>query len=107
MVFNQFLSLLSHETQKRRQVAYYAERLFISPKYLSKVCRNVSGKSPLRWITDSVMEDSYALLRNTDLTVKEISNRMGFPNSSFFCQYFREQAGITLIEYRNKITNQL
>ena len=107
MVFNQFLSLLSHETQKRRQVAYYAERLFISPKYLSKVCRNVSGKSPLRWITDSVMEDSYALLRNTGLTVKEISNRMGFPNSSFFCQYFREQAGITPIEYRNKITNQL
>jgi AraC-like DNA-binding protein len=53
------------------------------------------------------MEDSYALLRNTDLTVKEISNRMGFPNSSFFCQYFREQAGITPIEYRNKITNQL
>jgi AraC-like DNA-binding protein len=101
-LFNQFLELLSHEEQKRQQVSYYADRLCITPKYLSTVCRNVSGKSPMRWITDSVMEDGYSLLRNTELTVKEISNRLGFPNSSFFGQYFREQASMTPVEYRNR-----
>ena len=102
ILFHQFLDLLSHEQQKRRQVGYYAGKLNITPKYLSTVCSKVSGKSPVRWITDSVMEDCYQLLRTTDLTVKEISNRMGFPNSSFFGQYFREQAGMTPIEYRTK-----
>lgn len=102
MLFQQFLDLLSHEQQKRRQVNYYAEKLCITPKYLSSVCRKVTGKSPIRWITDGVMEDCYQLLRTTDLTVKEISNRMGFPNSSFFGQYFREQAGMTPLEFRTK-----
>jgi len=104
MLFHQFLDLLSHEQQKRRQVGYYAEKMNITPKYLSTVCSKVSGKSPVRWITDCVMEDSYQLLRTTDLTVKEISNRLGFPNSSFFGQYFREQVGMTPIEYRTKHT---
>lgn len=101
-LFNQFLELLQHQQQKRRKVVYYADQLCITPKYLSTVCRNVSGKSPMRWIVDGVMEDCYALLRNTDLTVKEISSRQGFPNSSFFGQYFREQAGLTPLEYRTK-----
>lgn len=105
MLFHQFLDLLSREKQKRRQVNYYAEKLCITPKYLSTVCRKASGKSPIRWITDSVMEDCYQLLRGTNLTVKEISNKLGFPNSSFFGQYFREQAGMTPIEYRTKTQN--
>lgn len=106
LLFSSFLDLLQHERQKRRHVAFYANQLCITSKYLSKVCRNVSGKTPLRWIMDSVMEDSYQLLRNTDLTVKEISNQLGFPNSSFFGQYFREQAGMTPIAYRTKYKNQ-
>jgi AraC-like DNA-binding protein len=102
VLFSQFLELLRKEKQKRRPVSYYAARLCITSKYLSTLCRKVSGKTPTRWITDSVMEDSYQLLRSTNLTVKEISNRLGFPNSSFFGQYFREQAGLTPIEYRTQ-----
>ena len=103
-IFQQFLHFLSQEKQKHQQVNYYAEKLCITPKYLSTVCRKVSGKSPIQWITDSVMEDSYQLLRTTDMTVKEISNKLGFPNSSFFGQYFREHTGTTPIEYRTKYT---
>ena len=101
-IFNQFLLLLSKQKQKRQQVSYYANCLNITPKYLSSVSKRVSGKNPMRWITESVMEDCYTLLRDTNLSVKEISNRLGFPNSSFFGQYFREQAGLTPVEYRLK-----
>jgi AraC-like DNA-binding protein len=87
---------------KRQQVSYYADKLNISPKYLSTVCKKVSGKNPMRWITEYVMQDCYALLKSTDLSIKEISNRLGFPNSSFFGQYFREQAGMTPMEYRTE-----
>ena len=101
-IFNSFLQLISHERQKRQQVAVYASRLNITPKYLSAVCKKVSGKTPMRWITESVMEDCYNQLLKTDLTVKEIANLLGFPNSSFFGQYFREQAGVTPMEYRTQ-----
>lgn len=101
-IFDRFLSLLAKESNKRQQVGYYAKLLNITPKYLSTVCSRVSGKSPMRWIMESVMEDIYQLLRNTNLSVKEISGKMGFPNSSYFGQYFREQTGMTPLEYRNK-----
>jgi AraC-like DNA-binding protein len=81
-------------------VSYYAERLYITPKYLSTVCTRVSGKSPMRWITDNVMEQCYTLLKTTNMSIKEISNQMGFPNPSFFGQYFRDEAGMTPLEYR-------
>jgi len=100
VLFNQFLNLVEHEQHKRRQVSYYAEKLYITPKYLSTICSRVSGKSPMRWITDSVMEQCYSLLKTTNMSVKEISNQMGFPNPSFFGQYFRDEAGMTPLEYR-------
>ena len=102
-LFNHFLMLLGKQQQKKKQVAFYANLLNITPKHLSTVCKRVSDKSPSRWITESVMQDCYMLLKDGALSVKEISNRLGFPNPSFFGQYFREEAGMTPMEYRNKM----
>ena len=99
-IFNQFLQLLSKQEQKRKRVSFYANQLNITPKYLSSVAKKVSGKNPMRWITESTMQDCYSLLTETDMSIKEISNKLGFPNSSFFSQYFREQAKVTPLEYR-------
>lgn len=104
-IFNRFLLMLNSEPQKRQQVAVYADRLNISPKYLSTICKKVSGKNPMRWITESVMDDCYQRLKDTDMSVKEIADELGFPNASFFGQYFREQAGMTPGAYRNKHKN--
>jgi AraC-like DNA-binding protein len=101
-IFNRFLQLMSQQQTKRQKVTYYADQLNITSKYLSVISKRVSGKSPMRWITESVMEDSYMLLTKTDLSIKEISNRLGFPNPSFFGHYFSEQSGVTPVDYRNK-----
>lgn len=106
-IFDRFLSLLANESSKRQPVSYYAAQLNITSKYLSTVCKKVSDKSPSRWITDTVMEDICHMLRDTNLSVKEISNQMGFPNSSFFGQYFKDEAGMTPLEYRDKTRHTL
>ncbi len=101
-IFNRFLQLLSENEKKHRKVSYYAAEINITPKYLSSICKRVSGKSPMRWITESVMEECYKMLTQTDYSVKEISNIMGFPNASFFGQYFKEEAHVTPNEYRKE-----
>jgi len=100
-IFNQFIKLISQQEQKHNEVSFYSDQLNITPKYLALVCKHVSGKSPLMWIRESVMEECCALLRNTSMSVKEISFRMGFANPSFFGQYFKQHAGVTPVEYRN------
>jgi len=75
------------------------------PKYLSTVCKKVSDKSPLEWISEYVMEDVRFYLANTELTIKEISDTLGFPNASFFGKYVKQQLACSPLEYRKRMCN--
>lgn len=99
-LFHRFVGILSNEPKKKRSVTYYAKQLFISPKYLSTVCKLMSDKSPIQWITEYVMEDIRSYLKNTNLSCKEISELLNFPNASFFGRYVREHTSMSPIDYR-------
>ena len=100
--FQRFLDLLHAEHNKHRTVESYANELCISPKYLSVICKKQSGKTANEWITEHVMEDIRYCLKETDLSIKQISDRLGFPNPSFFGKYVREHLGMTPNEYRKR-----
>jgi len=102
VIFDKFITLLSSQPTKHSKVESFAERMNITPKYLSIVCKRVSGKSPVKWIHEYVMEGCYSLLIGTNLSIKQISDELGFPNSSFFGQFFKANAGLTPGEYRSK-----
>ena len=87
--------LLTHETVKRRSVAYYAGRLCVTPKYLATICQRESGKSPREWIREYTLVDIAYYLKKTTLTIKEIADRLEFPNLSFFGRYVREHLGVS------------
>lgn len=99
-LFNRFLGLLQSSEIKHRTVAYYASELFISSKYLTVICKKNSGKTANEWIQEYTLSDITYYLQNTDLSVKEISNKLGFPNTSFFGKYIKEHLGCTPLEYR-------
>lgn len=98
--FQRFLDLLHSSEVKHRTVESYASELCISPKYLSVICKKQSGKTANEWITEHVMEDIRYYLRQTDLSVKQVCNRLGFPNTSFFGKYVKEHFGVTPIQLR-------
>lgn len=99
-LFMQFLELLNTSHVKHRPVEYYASELCISPKYLSVICKNNSGKTANEWIREHVLEDIRYYLRNTDYSIKEICNQLGFPNPSFFGKYVKEHFGVTPAQFR-------
>lgn len=96
-----FFRLLHESFSKHRDVSFYADRLCITPKYLAKVIQQVTSYTPAYWITDFTIREAKTLLKSTTLTVTELSERMNFPNSSFFARYFRRYAGVSPQEYRN------
>lgn len=104
-LFHQFLKNIARRRIKKLSVSEYAEELCISPKYLSTVCRTVSGKSPTEWISEHVIEDITHYLKNTELTASQIGIELGFPNASFFGKYVREHLGMSPNEYRKKLAN--
>jgi len=99
--FQRFLDLLHTNDVKRQTVEAYASELCISPKYLTAVCKKNSGKTANEWITEHVLEDIRYYLKQTDLSLKQICDRLGFPNPSFFGKYVKDHFGMTPKEFRN------
>ena len=100
LLFKRFITLLSGTEIKPRNVAWYAQQLCVTPKYLSSTCKNVSGKSANVWINQYVMKDISYMLTHSEKSIKEISEHLNFPNLSFFGKYVKSHFGISPKEYR-------
>lgn len=101
-IFNDFINMLEQSYPKRRNVAYYADRLNITPKYLSVVCKKTGGKTASKIIDAYVIRDIEHQLSGTRKSVKEISNELEFPNTSFFGRYVKKNLGCSPNEYRRR-----
>lgn len=99
-VFTAFLQILEKNCRKERRVAWYAQQLKITPKYLSQAVKRVSGQAAVEWIESYVTMELRVMLKNSSLSIKEITNEMHFPNQSFLGKYFKEHVGMTPSAYR-------
>lgn len=100
ILVEKFLTFVKENCRKERMIEFYSEKLFLTPKHLSKVIRERSGKSSGEWIEDHVMLEAKALLKSTDKTIQQISDELNFPSQSFFGKYFKRREGISPKEYR-------
>ncbi len=98
--FQRFLDLLHTVPVKRQTVLWYADQLCISAKYLSAICKKQTNKTANDWINEHVMEDIRYQLKDTDHSLKQISDDLGFPNTSFFGKYVKEHFGMTPVQLR-------
>lgn len=104
--FNRFLELLSNTQVKHRPVKYYADKLCLTPKYLSSVCRKASQKSARMWIEEFTNEDIRYHLFNTELAIKEIAYKLEFENLSFFGKYVKRHFGQSPLALRRNAKNK-
>lgn len=103
VLVRKFLRLLANAQGEQRSVAYYARNLCVSPKYLSTVCKKSTGRTAKEWIQEYTIEILRHQLRNTDRSVKEISNLLGFPNLSVFGKFCRSTLGFSPTDYRARL----
>ncbi len=98
--FEKLMTLLSENYREQRSVEFYAEKLHISSKHLSRVIRNFTGKSVHQWIDEFVALEIKNLLKYSNMSIQQISYHLNFPNPSFMGQYFKRITGLTPGEYK-------
>ena len=98
-LFVNFLSEVRDNCTRERKISYYADKFCISPKYFAKLIFNVSGRHASDWIRDYVIMEAKSMLRSGTYTVQQVSDAMGFPNSSFFGKYFKGSVGMSPRKY--------
>ena len=99
-LFFKFRQLLGEHYRESRNVAFYADKLCITTRYLTNVVQARYGKSPKEAIdTYTIMQIRLDLLQ-TDITLTELAYKYHFSSPSFFSDYFRRNAGCSPQEYR-------
>lgn len=99
-IFDSFLKLVAEHHCSQRNVSFYADKLCLTPKYLSKLIKNVSGRSAPEWIDSFVILEARNMLKYSDMPIKEIVFHLHFPNQSVFYKFFKSHTGMTPSEYR-------
>lgn len=98
--FERLMSLLADNYREQRNVEFYADKMNISSKHLSRVIRNYTGKSVHQWIDEFVALEIKNLLKYSNMSIQQISYTLNFPNPSFMGQYFKRITGMTPGEYK-------
>ena len=94
-IYKRFMQTVQKNYMKERSITFYADVLCISPKYLSQVIKNVTGRLAGEWITDYVILEAKALLKSNKYTVQEVCDMLNFANQSFFGKYFKRKTGMS------------
>ena len=99
-IFHRFLALVTEHHCAQRGMSFYAEKLCLTPKYLSKLVKQASGRSAPDWIDSFVILEAKNMLKYSDKSIKEIVYYLHFPNQSVFYKFFKAHTGMTPTEYR-------
>lgn len=101
-IFDRFIYLVNHYCQREHRLAFYADKMCLTERYLGTVVRQASGTTAKEWIDRALIMRIKVELRHTDKSVAQISDEMNFPNPSFFCKYFKRMTGLTAQVYREE-----
>ena len=100
-LLRKFIELLYNGAYIRnRDLEYYASRLCVTPHYLSELCKKVSGEPASYWIDRFTMQEITRLLRQKELPLTEIAERMNFSSVSYFSRYVQKRLSLPPSEYR-------
>ncbi len=102
VIFEEFSNLLQQYNKRERNVGFYAKQLNITPKYLSSIVKEVSGKTAARWIDESVILEAKALLKYSGMSIQEIAYHLNFSTQSFFGKYFKQHTGTSPSRFKRK-----
>lgn len=95
-----FGRLVQKYYRKERSVAFYASKLFISPKYLSLLVKEATGRSAAAWIDEYVIMEAKNMLRFSGRNIQQITYDLNFPNQSAFGKYFKHLTGMSPTQYQ-------
>lgn len=101
-LYNQMLSLVAQHYSTSHNVAFYAQRLAISPRYLSQMTNKYVGKSPKEVIANYLVKEAKILLETSLLTIQEIALRLGFGSQTLFGRFFKQHTGMQPSAWRRR-----
>lgn len=101
-LFTRFYELLIEHYKDSRDIGYYAERMFLTPKYFAKLIKQTTGISASDWIDNYVIMQAKTLMKAyPQWTIQQVAQQLGFAQQATFCRYFKTRVGLSPSEFRH------
>ncbi len=100
-VLTRFLNLVKTHATREHSTQFYADQLCLTPKYLSKLIKQKTGKTAKAIINAHVLLQARSMLGNTNMSIQQISNVLGFPSQSVFGKFFKQATGLSPKTYKD------
>ena len=101
-LFFDFLRLVPIHFTEHHDVAFYASQLCITPRYLSRIVRDVSGRTVVDYINQMLLMEASYLLQQTSLPIVQIAERLHFSEAASFTRFFTRMNGMNPREFRKE-----
>lgn len=101
-IFLRLIQLIDRHFMSERGVGFYADKLCLSPKYLSGLSKAVCGYTVQELVFKAIIRNCMVQLECSNKTIQEISEEFNFPNSSSFGTFFKKQVGMSPQKYRER-----
>lgn len=102
-IFSQFTELVEKHYKKERELTFYAEKMFITPKHLSQAIKEFTNRNALNIIEEYVISEAKSMLLSTAMSIQQISDELNFSSQSVFGKYFRRVTGTSPSDYRKGV----
>lgn len=99
-IVNKFLQHLLLHFREEHTIAFYADKLCITPQYLSSVLKALTDKTGSEWIDEMILAEAKVLLKSPKTSVQEVSNILNFADQSTFGKFFRKHTGVSPTQFR-------
>ncbi|WP_367137034.1 AraC family transcriptional regulator [Saccharothrix sp. HUAS TT1] len=94
-VAEEFARLAGRTDHALWSVREYAERIGVTPGYLTEAVKAATGRTPSELVREARTHEAMRLLAKTDLSVRQVANRVGFADPAYFCRFFRRETGLS------------
>ena len=101
-LYNQFLDAVEHYYHRYADVAFYAEQLNVSPRYLGQVTRQITGRSPKAIIDERITNEIETLITTTNKPLKDVAQLLGFSSQAHLSRFFKKRRGVPPTEFQHK-----
>lgn len=101
-IFQQFANLVNQYADKEHNIAFYADKLCLTPNHLGTIIRKASGMTVQDWIHRRIIQQAKLFLTYSDMPVVEIAEQLHFSTSSSFCKFFKKETNMTPRKYREE-----
>jgi AraC family transcriptional activator of pobA len=97
-----FKQLVNTHYATERSLAFYADKLCITPKHLAETVKEATGKRAVEWLAEAVVLEAHVLLQNPALTIAQVADTLHFTDQSTFSRFFRNNTGVSPAAYRQR-----